>query len=139
MLGLFLIGYFVIQNISAILEFELQLLATCLEYNNFFLSRMSEADKVATAAGTTLVTLLPALLVFGPFPTAEISAMICYSTWPAVITSGFTLGLATSKMVTIGKNRLLRVIDLCIPSTIEYYGLTPINHDNKTITKSGLQ
>lgn len=101
------------------------LLLPCQDSTNNLVANMTETDKVAGAAGTTLMTLLPALLVFGPFPTAEISTMIAFSTWPALITSGFTLGLAASKMVTLGKNRILRVMDLCTQGMIEYYGWAP--------------
>lgn len=138
MVGLFVLGIFLMENMDQIPELDKWLLLPCQLPNKYFIDVMSETDKVAAAAGTTLMTLLPALLVFGPFPTAEISAMIRFSTWPALITSGFTLGLATSKMVTLGKNRILRVTDLCTPSTIGYYGWSPINQQYQDKTNRGL-
>lgn len=109
-----------------IVELDALYLKPCKPYERL-LADLSETEKVAGAAATTLMTLLPALLVFGPFPTAEISAMIACSTWPAFVTAGFTLGLSTSKMITLGKNRIIRVIDLCTRDIIENYGWNPIN------------
>lgn len=139
MLGLFVAGHFVVSYFFRIHSFITRVPLSCGGMNDYISSQMSETEKIDAAAGTTLITLLPALLVFGPFPTAEISAMISYSTWTALITSGFTLGLATSKMVTLGKNRILRVIDLCMPSIIGYYGWTPIGHNYHAITNHVVQ
>lgn len=133
-LGLFFSGFLVTKHLQRIPELDKWFLSPCQKTNNDLVNKMTETDKVAAAAGTTLMTLLPALLVFGPFPTAEIRAMMPFSTWPALITSGFTLGLATSKMVTLGKNRIVRVVDLCTPSIIGYYGCTPIDRHCQAIT-----
>lgn len=110
------------MNIFDIQQLDYIISPSCRETNNLILINTSEIDKVSSAAATTLMSLLPALLVFGPFPTAQIRAMIPYSTAAALLTSGFTLGLATPNISTIGKNRILRVIDLCTEATIRLYG-----------------
>lgn len=83
---------------------------------------LSEADKMTGAAATTLMTLVPALLVFGPFPTAEIQSIIPYSSLAAFQTVASTMGLSTSSLSTMAKNRIFRVTDFCTPSTIQLYG-----------------
>lgn len=109
-------------NLTALDSIDYKLFFRCQEVNNEILVQATEINKVVGAAATTLMTLLPALLVFGPFPTAEIRAMLPYSTGAALITAGFTLGLATSNIATVGKNRILRVADLCSEATIHLYG-----------------
>lgn len=96
--------------------------AGCREENNAFLVNRTELDKANGAAATTLVTLLPALLIFAPFPSARISSLIVFSTSAALVTSAITLGLATSSIITLPKERILRVIDICTEATISQYG-----------------
>lgn len=98
-------------------------------YDNFcyhdpdaLLDSLSETEKMTGAAATTLMTLVPGLLVFGPFPTAEIQSIIPYSSVAAFLTVASTMGLSTSSLPTMAKNRIFRVEDFCTPSTIQLYG-----------------
>lgn len=82
---------------------------------------MTKTRKMTAAAATTLMTLVPVLLVFGAFSAAEIRSTISYSSPVAFLTSAYTFGLGTSKLSTIGKNMILKVADLCTLDTIQLY------------------
>lgn len=94
----------------------------CLEENNDALSGASEITKASSSAAATLITLLPALLVFGPFPTARIDSLILFSTSAALLTAGLAFGLATSNVKTLRKHKIYKVVDLCTEETIRRYG-----------------
>lgn len=87
-----------------------------------FIDKLSESEKMTGAAATTLMTLVPALLVFGHFPTAEIQSIMSYSSLAGLLTVACTMGLSTSSLSTMAKNRIFRVADFCTPSTIQLYG-----------------
>lgn len=72
----------------------------CFESNNQRIDSLNEIQKAGVAASTTLMTLLPALLIFSPFWTARTGLLIVFSTSAALLTAGFTLGLATSDVMT---------------------------------------
>lgn len=89
---------------------------------NEYLQAQSEYHQVYTAAATTIVTLLPALLTLAPFPVARIRHLVAYSTGAAMITSSITFGLSTADISTLVRNRVIRVQDLCDKATIKLYG-----------------
>lgn len=95
---------------------------TCYYNTDDFINNLSETKKMTSAAATTLMTLVPALLVFGPFPTAEIQSIMPYSSLAAFLTVASTMGLSTSSISTMTKNRIFRVADFFTPSTIQLYG-----------------
>lgn len=90
----------------------------CLKGNDEVLKSAGEIWKADAAAASTLMTLLPALLIFGPFPTARIGSLIVYSTLASLITAGFTLGLATTNVMTLPKTKLFRVVDLLMDANL---------------------
>lgn len=94
----------------------------CYGTLHLLINALSETEKMTGAAATTLMTLVPALLVFGPFPTAEIQSIMPYSSLAAFLTVASTMGLSTSRLSTMAKNRIFRVADFCTPRTIELYG-----------------
>lgn len=114
----------------------------CYQKINGGLNSTSEIDKVASTAATTVMTLLPALLTFAPFPTARISSLMAFSTGAAILTSAMTLGLSTSKISTLAKDRVMEVKDLCTEATIHFYGrsLRPANTTTQIISsKHGIK
>lgn len=121
LLGLFFITWVVIYMQLAIPELGL-VSAGCVEYNNQLLNSSSEITKADSAAASTLMTLLPALLVFGPFRTARISSSIVFSTTAALVTAGFTLGLATTNVMTLPNSKIFNVRDLCTETTTQRQG-----------------
>lgn len=94
----------------------------CKEENIGVIEGYDQLEMANTAASSTLMTFLPALLAFSPFPTARISSLIIFSTSAAILTSAFTLGLATSNISTQPRNRIFSVIRLCTNATIKSYG-----------------
>lgn len=86
------------------------------------LKNKSEIEKLNSAAATSLVTLLPALLTLAPFPMARISHLVAYSTGAAMTTASITFGLSATELSTLVKDRAIRVKDLCGEVTINFYG-----------------
>lgn len=81
-----------------------------------------EVSKVASSAASTIMTLLPALLTFAPFPTASISALLAVSTGAALLTSGMGLGLPVTSIYTLSKDKIISVKELCTEDIIRRYG-----------------
>jgi hypothetical protein len=85
----------------------------CREGMNSYLLNSSEFDKIGSAAGTTIVTLIPALLSFAPLGMARVGHLIFFNTEIAMMTAAMTLGLLNKGVVTLAKDRLLKAKDLC--------------------------
>lgn len=83
---------------------------------------MSEFNKVGSAAATTAMTLLPALLTFASLPAAKVRDTVYISTEAAWFTGAVTFGLSVRTVVTLADERSLNVADLCAPSTVLQYG-----------------
>lgn len=99
--------------------------ADCYTTIDSDLTTKPEIEKMNSAAATTLVTLLPALLTFAPFPMARMTHLIAYSTGAALVTASMTFGLSTPELPTLLRDRIFRVKDLCSEATVKFYGQSP--------------
>lgn len=95
---------------------------SCYEDLNSELESINEIEKVGSAAATTIITLLPALLTFSSIPTAKISSLLAFSTGAALLTSGLKFGLPIPNISTLAKDRVIKVKDLCEEATIQFFG-----------------
>lgn len=84
------------------------------------LSLTSKITKADSATATTLMTLLPALLVSAPFWTTRISSLIMFSTSATFLTAD-TRNLQYD-MMTLPKKKIFKVSNLCAETTIQRYG-----------------
>lgn len=84
----------------------------CEAVINDLLSNATESNKGGSAAATTLMTLLPALLTFAPLPTANIRDLIYTSPWIAFWTTGMLFGLPSSYASSEGAKRVFSFVDI---------------------------
>lgn len=95
----------------------------CRKFYNAILDNTSEFDKLASAVATTVMTLLPALLSFGPLPSARIGSLIYFNAEITFFTAAMTLGLYNTGLITLAKDRIVCVKDLFTRrGDIELYG-----------------
>ncbi|KAG0129041.1 hypothetical protein HOY82DRAFT_621011 [Tuber indicum] len=95
-----------------------------LEYNEF-LDRSTELDKWASGVATTLMTMLPSMIAFGPLRTADTQTLYYLNTLVALVTCGFTLLFRVDSWTTLRKDRIWRVTDILDEMNIDMiYGYT---------------
>ncbi|KAG0634965.1 hypothetical protein HOY80DRAFT_483877 [Tuber brumale] len=82
-----------------------------LDYS-YFLSSSSEADKWASGVATTLMTILPSLIAFGPLKTADTQTLYYLDALVALVTCGFTLLFRVDTWTTLPKDKIWRVTDI---------------------------
>ncbi|KAI5808335.1 hypothetical protein BZA77DRAFT_25423 [Pyronema omphalodes] len=85
----------------------------CWSEMNDILSNTSEYDKVGSSASISLLALLPAVLVLGPVPTAELSNLFIFSPMMGIVTAGMTLGLPVKSVSPTAS--VIKVKDLFLP------------------------
>lgn len=96
---------------------------SCRPFMNDWLGNTSEYDKVASAAATTVMTLLPALLTYASLPTARVRGLLFFNIESAMWTAAMTFGLGIRSIATVGKDRVLKVNpDLCGTDIVAMYG-----------------
>jgi hypothetical protein len=79
----------------------------CANVTDRLLKDASESSKAGSAAATTLMTLLPALLTFALLPTANIRDLIYTSPWIAFWTASMTFGLPVPQFSSVSDGNIL--------------------------------
>lgn len=85
----------------------------CPDANNVRLNNTDEVNKAASAVGTTMMALLPALITFGALPTAPLRELLYLSPVAAFWTALMRLGLPMVKIpLLLSADRIIKTSEL---------------------------